>query len=470
MADKIRHQIAINLRKPGWRCAPAGRSAGRSDQRFPAYLRITRIHCAEQMATWACAILRTQVTPTSQRLEQRGKTMAAYDPFDAVSTSYLRAGLRLGQEIDGLVDSYYGPEELRQDAAQLGVERALDELDTEIARLTPDARRDYLTAQSRALRAIADLHSGKSLPYRDEIEATFGVRPELVDEAQFETALEELDRLLPGDGDLYTRRQDHRAQLVIEPSAVLPLTQTLMSDLRERAESVVQLPAGEAAHIEIVHDQPWSGYNWYLGNLRSRIEINADLPIHANSLPDLIAHEIYCGHHTEHSVKEQRFVREQGWGEAAITLLTSPQAVVSEGIATMAFETLVPEEDEAAWLRRHCYAAAGIDLDVELELAIQRAARPLRYVSGNAALLIHDEGQPLDAAREYITRYGLRSPAEAEQTVRFITTPILRCYTFTYTEGYDRVSAFLARSGDPHRALGKLITGHWSPERLTNDH
>jgi len=396
--------------------------------------------------------------------------MAAHDPFDAVSIAYLRAGLRLGQEIEGLVDAYYGPEKLRLEAAQLTIGRALDELDTEIARLTPDGRRDHLTAQAHALRTIADLHSGQALPYLDEVEATFGVRPELVDDTQFEAALEELDRLLPGEGDLYERRHAQRAQFVIDSSVVLPLANTIMNELRERATAVVQLPAGEAAHIELVRDRPWSGYNWYLGNLRSRVEVNADLPIHANSLPDLVAHEIYCGHHTEHSVKEQRFVREQGWGEAAITLLTAPQAVISEGIATVAFETLVPEEDQAAWLRRHCYAAAGIDADVELDLAIQRAGQPLRYVNGNAALLIHDEGQPLDAAIEYITRYGLRSPAEAEQTVRFITTPILRCYIFTYTEGYDRVSAFLARSGDPHRALGKLIIGHWTPERLTNDH
>jgi hypothetical protein len=65
-----------------------------------------------------------------------------------------------------------------------------------------------------------------------------------------------------------------------------------------------------------------------------------------------------------------------------------------------------------------------------------------------------------------MTRYGLRSPAEAEQTVRFVTTPILRCYSFTYTAGYDLVSEYLARSDNPQQALGALITEHWTPAHL----
>ena len=33
--------------------------------------------------------------------------------------------------------------------------------------------------------------------------------------------------------------------------------------------------------------QPWSGYNWYDGGLRSRVDLNVDLPIRG---PDLVAH------------------------------------------------------------------------------------------------------------------------------------------------------------------------------------
>src|SRR5690606_25247427 len=103
-------------------------------------------------------------------------------------------------------------------------------------------------------------------------------------------------------------------------------------------------PAGESADIVLVNNQPWSGYNWYLGDLQSRIEINTDLPVRANALPDLVAHEIYCGHHTEHALKEAHRYRELGHGEASVALLTSAQAVISEGIATSAFDVLIEPE------------------------------------------------------------------------------------------------------------------------------
>ena len=51
----------------------------------------------------------------------------------------------------------------------------------------------------------------------------------------------------------------------------------------------------------MVQDQPWSGYNWYLGNGRSRVDLNTDLPIYAYLLTDLLTHEGYPGHHTEHA-------------------------------------------------------------------------------------------------------------------------------------------------------------------------
>jgi hypothetical protein len=247
---------------------------------------------------------------------------------------------------------------------------------------------------------------------------------------------------------------------------VSALSQVLADELRRRTQTILELPPDESATIELVRDQPWSGYNWYLGGYRSRIELNTDLPIHINALPDLVAHEIYAGHHTEHCLRERLFLREHGWGEAAIILLTSPQAIVSEGIATAAFDTLVPKEEQAEWLRRHAYGPAGIGADVELDLAIQQAARPLRHVSGNAALLIHQDGRSDEEVVEYLVRDALRSPVEARHSISFLRTPNQHGYIFTYTAGYDLVTAYQQRHGHPGRALARVITEHWTPERL----
>ena len=41
------------------------------------------------------------------------------------------------------------------------------------------------------------------------------------------------------------------------------------------------LPAGEDLRVWLVTGQPWTGYNWYDGGRRSRVDLNTDLPIRA---------------------------------------------------------------------------------------------------------------------------------------------------------------------------------------------
>lgn len=387
--------------------------------------------------------------------------------IDTVSRAYLVAGLRIGRDVDGFVDSYYGPEEVRDEADNLAsAEQALERLDRAIESLETGARRDYFEAQARAMRTVLASLSGQYMPYRDEVEATFGVRPASVDTTEFAEAHQILDLMLPGSGSLQKRREKYREQFVLDRESVLSVAEQLMTVLRQRTQAIASLPDGESAHIELVSDKPWSGYNWYLGGYQSRIEINTDLPVRLNTLPDLVAHEIYCGHHTEHSLKELHFWHEQGYGESAIALLISPQAVISEGIATSAFETLVDPEEQETWLQEHCYGPAGMKVDIKKDLAIQRAARVLRYVDGNAALLLHEEQRSEDEVVDYIVEYGLKNEAEARQTVRFLTTPILRTYSFTYTSGYELVTSYLNRAPDRQAALRSLLTEHWTPARL----
>ena len=49
--------------------------------------------------------------------------------------------------------------------------------------------------------------------------------------------------------------------------------------LRLRTMARFPLPEDETFEVHFVKDQPWSGYNWYLGGCRSRIDINTDLPL-----------------------------------------------------------------------------------------------------------------------------------------------------------------------------------------------
>src|SRR5437764_675972 len=111
-------------------------------------------------------------------------------PPDDLVVDYLRLGLALGRHIDGLVDAYYGPPELaaRAQAEPVAAPEALSiHARRLLAELAADseldaARRAWLAAQVRGLHTTARKLAGEPIGYLDEIEESYGVRPEPVPE------------------------------------------------------------------------------------------------------------------------------------------------------------------------------------------------------------------------------------------------------------------------------------------------
>jgi hypothetical protein len=366
---------------------------------------------------------------------------------------YLQLGLRLGRHVDGLVDSYYGPVELQDeveaegtvDAAQLAADG--DALLGEL----PDG---WLRDQVQGCATYAHVLAGDEISYADEVEGCYGVRPELVDTSVYRAAHAELDALLPGDGSLFERRQSWRTQHLVDGALAVPVLNDLLPILRERARAFVDLPDGETLTIDPVTDEPWWAFNYYLGDLRSRVVMNVDVPTTGLDLIHLAAHEVYPGHHTEHAVKEQLLARDQGAIEESLQLVPTPQAVLSEGIAETGEDFLGNDARAAAYdvLRKH-----GVAVTPELGERISKAAEPLRTVGLDAALMIHQHGASHEEAQAYIERWNLVPPDQAKHSVEFATDPTWRAYVITYSAGRDLCRAYV--DGDPAR-FTKLLTEH----------
>ena len=134
---------------------------------------------------------------------------------------------------------------------------------------------------------------------------------------------------------------------------MVPALRALIAVLRTRTETLVALPEGEQLVVEEVHDEPWWAFNYYLGDLRSRVVVNSDQQTTAADLVTLAAHEAFPGHHTDRVVKEQLLVREQGFLEESIQLVPTPQSLVGEGIAELGLEIVMDDELRA---RARCHA------------------------------------------------------------------------------------------------------------------
>ncbi|HEX3425568.1 MAG TPA: hypothetical protein VHT30_05515 [Acidimicrobiales bacterium] len=382
---------------------------------------------------------------------------------------YLELGLALGRHIDGMVYAYYGPPEL---AARVAAEpiRPPTELEARARRLLADlvattaldaARRQFLIAQVRGLRTTAAKLAGQAIGYADEVEACYGVRPEMVPEDTFAAAHRRLDEVLPGSGPLAERYVTWREAQAVPADKLRVAVDSLAEDLRARTKALFGLPDDERVDFDLVTNQPWAGFNYYLGNLRSRVVINVDLPVLSTSLGHLVAHEAYPGHHTEHCRKEVGLVRRRRHLEETIFLVGTPQCLLAEGLADLGLEVVAgrrPEPVIAEHLR-----PLGIAYDADLVAQLSAAGESLGQVRGNAALLLHTDGADVDTVVDYLARWSLLSRPRAAKAVQFLTDPTWRAYIYCYISGVDLCRRFVA--GDPAR-FARLITEQLTPADL----
>ena len=238
------------------------------------------------------------------------------------------------------------------------------------------------------------------------------------------------------------------------------------TETRKRTTELVSLPDNEGFAIELTSNQPWTAYNWYLGNGRSLIEFNTDIPSNALAILNTFAHEGYPGHHTEALIKENLLYLGKGWGEHAARLLNAPEAVIAEGIATTAVEIIFPGDSQFEWVNEVILPAAGIEGEpVEQLMRLSEAGRLLRYISGNAAILHHSGKLNKEQTIDYIQTYALTEKDRAEKSFSFITHPLFRAYTFTYTSGYDLITD--AANGDKKPIFMRLLTDGILPSEIS---
>jgi hypothetical protein len=365
---------------------------------------------------------------------------------ESLPERYLRLGLRLGRHVDGIVDAYYGPPEL---AAAVDAEQRVEprELVAAAEALLDELGDGWLRDQVVGLRTYAGMLAGERRSYADEVEGCFGVRPTSTDEAVFAAAHERLDELLPGDGPLAERLERWEDSIRVPAEHVQGTLVAVVEEARAWTLRLVELPEGEGVVVEAVRDVPWMAFCAYLGELRSRIAVNVDLPLSAAELLVVAAHETYPGHHAERAVKEHVLVRGRGLLEETLVLVPTPQSLVSEGIAKVAPAMLL--EGDGGEALAAVVRDAGVELDLAHALAVRRALEPCEWAEVNAALLLHDGGAGEAEVRAYLERWGLMRPQLSAHMIRFLNEPTSRTYVLTYPAGRELCHAYVA--GDPER-------------------
>ena len=371
---------------------------------------------------------------------------------DALVRDYLLLGLRFDRIESGYVDAFTGDPALRQTVL---TEPAPDPADLvrqarRLSAALPDVpysngfdqqRADYVGAHLRALECAGRKFAGEDIGFVDEVHAYFDVRISKGDPETYRQAHARLDELLGGEGPLTDRMEAHRTAEEIPPGRLAECIEAFSSALRDRVRADYPLPDAETVEYQVVTDKPWSGFNYYLGDYRSTVAVNADLKQLMSNLPRLVAHESYPGHHTEHCRKEAGLVNRKGQTEQTIFLVNTPQCLMAEGLADLALYAAIGP----GWGRwaAEIYADLGLRFDDQRAEAVSEASAALAGVRQDAALMLHDEHRDADEVADFLRRWLLVNDVRARQMLRFLSSPLWRAYTSTYVEGYRLLRGWL---------------------------
>lgn len=373
------------------------------------------------------------------------------EPTDLVR-EYLLLGLRFDRIESGYVDSFTGDPALRHqvdnepapDPADLArqAERLISALPGVPQRNGFDQHRaDYLAVHLRALACAGRKFAGEQIGFVDEVRQYFDVDIGMGDPDTYRQAHARLDEALGGTGPLAERMAAYQHADLIPADRLAACIEAFSSALRDLVRAHYRLPDAETISYQLVTDKPWSGYNYYQGNYRSTVAINADVRQSMSNLPRMVAHESYPGHHTEFCRKEAGLVRARDQGEQTIYLINTPRCLMAEGLADLGRYAAVGPR-WGGWAAE-IYADLRLRFDGERAEAVAEALAALAPVRQDAALMLHDQHRDPDEVAAYLGRWLLAGDGRARAMLRFLCSPLWRAYTSTYVEGYRLLRGWL---------------------------
>ena len=169
----------------------------------------------------------------------------------------------------------------------------------------------------------------------------------------------------------------------------------LSSALRDRVRGQYGLPEVETVHYEVVTDQPWSGFNYYEGDYRSRVAINADLP-HRLEPPAAPGRARGLPRSPHRALPQGARAWSSGppATEHTVFLVNTPECLMAEGLADLGVQASIGE-GWGPWAAE-ILGDLGLRFDGHLAERVAAAAAPLNRVRQDAAILLHDRGADAD--------------------------------------------------------------------------
>ncbi len=380
------------------------------------------------------------------------------------------------------IDVYFGPDDLIIPEGTSPEEHPLDQLAVEAQTLLDHlhklensddnpTRIAFLQSQLSSAKAYIGVLNGEKNSLDDETKAVYAVLPMEKDEAFIQNTLVELETVigkfntefgLTFEGDL--REQITQIYKIFElpKNQIMDLANHAVGIARKKTLEFITLPEHEELLLERVHGKSWTGYNWYLGNAKGRVEINHTAEISIAWIVRLALHEAYTGHHTLWLLQEQELYEKNGWVEFSVYPLYSPMSIVAEGLAKYTEEFVFEKREKAELMvdlvkQSDVYTnlvERGIADDqltdlMELYIELLDAHAKLDFLAVEAVRKYYD-GMDGESLVTWIMDKGKVTEERARQRKEFGED--YRSYVATYGAGLELIEKYMEKA--MHEQIG----------------
>lgn len=379
------------------------------------------------------------------------------ESLNLIAEDYVKLVLEAGLYDPYFVDAYYGPEEWKPQAiseenAVIPVNELLskaERLQKQLAIIKMDdltedlkLRHKYLVKQIAAVKGRIELLGGKKFTFDEETKVLYDVITPDYTLDHFEMLIQELNEIVPGEGNLTDRLSEFKKDFIIPKEKLNEVFDVAIQEARRRTLQHISLPENEDFVLEFVSDKPWGGYNWYKGNNFSLIQINTDLPVYIDRAIDLAAHEGYPGHHVYNCLLESNMVKKNNWVEFSVYPLYSPQSLIAEGTANYGIEMAFPFEEKIKFEKEVLFPLAGLDSSkAEKYYQVLELVAKVSYVRNAAAEAYLNGEKTKEETIDWLVNYALRDSASAEKSLGFFEA--YRSYIINYNVGLDIVRKYM---------------------------
>lgn len=415
-------------------------------------------------------------------------TIQKENDMQSIAERYVKLVLQVGQYDSDVVDAYHGPDNWKP--AELNKEektnfpknkltkesedliQGLSSIDDKDLSDLEKMRKIFLIKQLIAMKAKIAMIGGKKYKFDKESKLLYDAVAPHHDQAYFSEILSELDKLLPGKGDIAERFEKYRKQFIIPKYQLDTVFTTAIAEGRRRTLEHISLPSNEHFVVEYVNNKPWGGYNWYKGNNFSVIQVNTDLPIYIDRAIDLACHEGYPGHHVFNTLLETNLLKGKGWVEYYVYPLFSPMSLIAEGTANYGIKVAFPGKERAEYEKKVLFPLAGIDPDkADKYYEILHLVEKLNFARNEASRKYYDGEFNKDELVNWLVKYTLATKKRAEKSVDFINK--YGSYIINYNYGQELCKNYIEKHGgtedNPSKRweiFAELISNPYTPSDL----